>query len=55
MADSTTTPRGNLVLFHSPNSRSTGTRILLEELGAPHELRVLNMKAGEQRKALTSP
>ncbi|WP_437653561.1 glutathione S-transferase family protein [Sorangium sp. So ce1182] len=51
MADSITTPRGNLVLFHSPSSRSMGTRILLEELGAPYELRVLNMKAGEQRKA----
>ncbi|WP_437623902.1 glutathione S-transferase family protein [Sorangium sp. So ce1151] len=51
MADSTTTPRGNLVLFHSPNSRSMGTRVLLEELGAPYELRVLNMKAGEQRRA----
>ena len=51
MADSTTAPRGTIVLFHSPNSRSTGTRILLEELGAPYELSVLNMKAGEQRKA----
>jgi glutathione S-transferase len=51
MADSTTISRDNLVFFHSPNSRSTGTLILLEELGAPHELRVLNMKAGEQRKA----
>jgi glutathione S-transferase len=51
MADSTTAPRGNLVFFHSPNSRSAGTRILLEELGAPYELRVLNMKAGEQRRA----
>jgi glutathione S-transferase len=40
----------NIVFFHSPNTRSTGTRILLEELGAPHELRVVNMKAGEQRK-----
>lgn len=51
MADSTTISRDNLVFFHAPNSRSTGTLILLEELGAPHELRVLNMKAGEQRKA----
>jgi glutathione S-transferase len=51
MADSTTISRGNLVFFHSPNSRSAGVRILLEELGAPHELRVLDMKAGEQRKA----
>lgn len=51
MADSTTISQGNLVLFHAPNSRSTGTLILLEELGAPYELRVLDMKAGEQRKA----
>jgi glutathione S-transferase len=39
-----------IVFYHSPNTRSSGTRILLEELGAPHELRVVNMKAGEQRK-----
>jgi glutathione S-transferase len=51
MADSTTISRENLVFFHAPNSRSTGTRILLEELGAPHELRVINMTGGEQRKA----
>lgn len=39
-----------LVFFHSPQSRSGGARILLEELGAPYELHALNMKAGEQRK-----
>jgi glutathione S-transferase len=39
-----------LTLFHSPNTRSSGTLILLEELGAPFELHVLNMKAGEQRQ-----
>ena len=39
-----------LVFFHAPNTRSSGTRILLEELSAPHELRVVNMKAGEQRQ-----
>ena len=39
-----------ITLFHSPNTRSSATLILLEELGAPYELRVLNMKAGEQRK-----
>jgi len=39
-----------VIFFHSPNTRSSGTRILLEELAAPHELRVVNMKAGEQRK-----
>lgn len=40
-----------IVLFHAPNSRSTGTLILLEELGVPYELQVLNMPAGEQRQA----
>jgi len=40
-----------IVFFHSPNTRSAGVRILLAELGAPHELRAVNMKAGEQRKA----
>ncbi|SER68839.1 glutathione S-transferase [Pseudomonas sp. NFACC02] len=40
-----------ITLFHAPQSRSAGVRILLEELGAPHELHVINMKAGEQRSA----
>ena len=40
-----------IVFYHSPNTRSAGTRILLEELGAPYELKALNMKAGEQRQA----
>jgi glutathione S-transferase len=39
-----------ITLFHSPNTRSTGTLILLEELGADYDLRVLNMQAGEQRQ-----
>jgi len=40
----------SITFFHSPHSRSSSTYILLEELGAPYELRVLNMKAGEQRE-----
>jgi glutathione S-transferase len=40
-----------LTFFHSPNTRSAGTAFLLEELKAPHERHVLNMKAGEQRDA----
>ena len=40
---------GPVILFHIPRSRSSGTLVLLEELGAPYELRVLNMKAGENR------
>jgi len=39
-----------ITLYYSPQTRATGARILLEELGAPYELHVLNMKAGEQRK-----
>ncbi|SDY13751.1 glutathione S-transferase [Collimonas sp. OK242] len=38
-----------VTFFHSPNTRSTGARILLEELGADYELHALNLKAGEQR------
>src|ERR1700747_1629232 len=39
-----------ITFFHSPNTRSSGVRILLEELNAPYELRAVNMKAGDQRK-----
>lgn len=39
-----------ITLYHAPNTRSTGARILLEELGAPYTLQVVNMKAGEQRQ-----
>jgi glutathione S-transferase len=40
----------SVTLYHSPNTRSSGSLILLEELGVPYELHVLNMKAGEQRQ-----
>jgi glutathione S-transferase len=39
-----------IILFHCPNSRSSGALTLLEELGAQYELRVMNMQAGEQRQ-----
>jgi len=39
-----------VTLYHSPNTRSSGSLPLLKELGAPYELHVLNMKAGEQRQ-----
>ena len=39
-----------VTLFHSPNTRSAGALILLEELGAPYQLHVLDMKRGEQRE-----
>ncbi|OOG53275.1 glutathione S-transferase family protein [Rhodanobacter sp. C03] len=39
-----------VTFFHAPNSRSGGTRALLEELGVQFDLHVLNFKQGEQRK-----
>ncbi len=39
-----------IVLFHAPQSRSSGAVMLLDELAAPYDLRVLNMKAGENRE-----
>lgn len=39
-----------VTLFHSPNTRSTGAVILMEELGVPYTLHAVNMKAGDQRK-----
>ena len=40
-----------ITLFHSPNTRSAGALILLEELAAPYDLHVLDMNRGEQREA----
>ena len=39
-----------VTFFHSPQTRSAGTLALFEELGVPYDLRVINMKAGEQRQ-----
>lgn len=41
------TDRPEIEFFHAPNTRSTGVRVLLEELGVPHRLQTLNMRAGE--------
>ncbi|HWX65870.1 MAG TPA: glutathione S-transferase family protein [Rhodanobacter sp.] len=38
-----------VTFFHAPNSRSSGTRALLEELGMPYDMHVLNFKTGQQR------
>ena len=40
-----------LTFHHAPNTRSSGVLALLEELGAPYTLHLLNMKAGEQRQS----
>jgi glutathione S-transferase len=39
-----------ITFFHAPNSRSGGTLLLLEELGVPYEMQVINLKASEQRQ-----
>jgi glutathione S-transferase len=40
----------SVTLFHAPQTRSSGALMLLEELGAPYDLHILNMKAGDQRQ-----
>lgn len=44
------TPDRRLMLFHAPRTRSSGTLMLLEELGAAYDLHVVDMKADEQRQ-----
>jgi len=40
-----------LTLYYAPKTRAFGALVLLEELGCPYRLHVLDMKAGEQRAA----
>lgn len=40
----------NLTFYHAPQSRSSVALTLLEELRAPFELKLINIKAGEQRQ-----
>ena len=40
-----------LKFYHSPNSRSSATLTLLEELAAPYELCAIDMKRGRNREA----
>jgi len=39
-----------LIFYHVPKTRSTGVLLLLEALGAPYTLHLMDMKAGEQRQ-----
>lgn len=41
----------NFTLFHAPNTRSSCAVRLVEELGVPYDLSVLDMTKGEQRGA----
>ena len=40
-----------LTLHYAPRTRAMTARVLLDELGAPYELDILNMRAGEQKSA----
>ena len=40
-----------VTLYHAPHTRSSGVLLLLEELGAPYRLHVLDQKAGAHRAA----
>ncbi|MBV8250253.1 MAG: glutathione S-transferase family protein [Comamonas sp.] len=39
-----------VTFYHAPQSRSAGVRILVEELGADHDLVALDLQAGQQRE-----
>lgn len=43
--------KDSLVFYHAPQTRSSVALTLLEELEAPFELQLLNMKADEQRQS----
>lgn len=40
--------KSTLTLFHTPYSRSSGVLVLLQELNAEYELKIINQKAQEQ-------
>ncbi len=44
------TANRKITLFYAPQSRALGARILLEELGADYDLKLLNLQAGDTRK-----
>jgi glutathione S-transferase len=46
----TSSPERKLIHYHAPQSRSASVRWLIEELGAPHELHVLNLKKGDHKR-----
>lgn len=39
-----------ITFYYAPQTRSRSVMVLLDELNAPHDLHILNMKAGEQRQ-----
>lgn len=43
--------KDNIVFYHSPQTRGTGIWFLLEELGVPYDLKVVDIKKGENQGA----
>lgn len=39
-----------IAFYYAPQTRARSVMVLLDELKAPHDLHILNMKAGEQRQ-----
>ncbi|MFY0665522.1 MAG: glutathione S-transferase family protein [Natronospirillum sp.] len=39
-----------ITLYHAPQTRGTGVWVLLEELGIPYDMKILNFKAGENQQ-----
>jgi len=44
------TEDNDLIFYYAPQSRASGTLALLEELGAPYKLHLLNLRTGDSRK-----
>lgn len=40
----------SITLYHAPQTRGTGVWVLLEELGIPYDMKILNFKAGENQQ-----
>ncbi len=42
--------KDTILLYHAPQTRGTGIWYLLEELGVPYEMKILNLKKGENHE-----
>ncbi len=48
--DDAMTTKTDLTFYHCPQTRSTTTRIILDELGVTYDMHVMNLKAKENRQ-----
>jgi len=42
--------KDTIVLYHAPQTRGTGIWFLLEELGVPYDMKILNLRKGENHE-----